>query len=138
MEGCITQSKDITVENNKFKEQVMYLEANLPYPYSKRIMVETLDRPHAPKLKPSIEEPPTLELKTLLFHLKYAFLEKDSKFPVVISSSLSNVQEEKLLRVLREHKKSLGWTIADIKGISLSICNRKILMEEECKPKVQP
>ena len=80
----------------------MYLEANLPYPYSKRIMVETLDRPHAPKLKPSIEEPPTLELKTLPSHLKYAFLEKDAKLPVVISSSLSNVQEEKLLRVLRE------------------------------------
>ena len=73
LEGCITQSKDITVENNEFKEQVMYLEANLPYPYSKRIMVETLDGPHAPKLKPSIEEPPTLELKTLPSHLKYAF-----------------------------------------------------------------
>ena len=33
LEGCITQSKDITVENNELKEQVMYLEANLPYPY---------------------------------------------------------------------------------------------------------
>ena len=33
LEGCITQSKDITVENNEFKEQVMYLEANFPYPY---------------------------------------------------------------------------------------------------------
>ena len=43
-----------------------------------------------------------------------------------------------MLKVLREHKKSLGWTIADIKGISHSICTHKILMEEECKPKVQP
>ena len=86
LEGCITQSKDITVENNDFKEQVMYLEANSPYPYSKRIMVETLDGPNTPKLKPSIEEPPTLELKTLPSHLKYAFLEKESKLLVVISS----------------------------------------------------
>ena len=70
--------------------------------------------------------------------MKYAFLEKDSKLLVVISSSLSNVQEEKLLRVLREHKKTLGWTIADIKGINPSICTHNILMEEECKPKVQP
>ena len=100
-------------------------------------MVETLDGPHTPMLKPLIEEPLTLELKTLPSHLKYAFLEKDLKLPVVISSSLSNVQEEKLLRVLREHKKSLGWTIADIKGISPSICTQKILMEKECKPKVQ-
>ena len=29
-------------------------------------------------------------------------------------------------------------TIADIKGISPSICTHKILMEKECKPKVQP
>ena len=43
-----------------------------------------------------------------------------------------------MLRVLREHKKSFGWTIADIKGISPSICTHKILMEEERKPKVQP
>ena len=42
LEGCITQSKDITVEKNELKEQVMYLEANLPYPYSKRMMVEAL------------------------------------------------------------------------------------------------
>ena len=91
LEVCITQSKHITVENNGFKEQVMYLEANLPYLYSKKIMVKTLDGPHAPKLKPSIEEPPTLELKTLPSYLKYVFLKKDSKLPVVISSSLSNV-----------------------------------------------
>ena len=70
--------------------------------------------------------------------MKYTFLEKDSKLPVVISSSLSNGQEEKLLRVLKEHKKSLGWTIVDIKRISPSICTHKILMEEECKLKVQP
>ena len=33
LEGCITQSKDITIENNEFKEQVMYLDANILYPY---------------------------------------------------------------------------------------------------------
>ena len=43
-----------------------------------------------------------------------------------------------MLRVLKEHKKSLGWIIVDIKGISPSICTHKILREEECKPKVQP
>ena len=138
MEGFITQSKDITIDINEFKEQVMYFETNIPYPHLKRIMLETLDGSHALKLKLSIEKPPTLVLKTLPSYLKYAFLEKDSKLPVVISSFLSNVQKEKLLRVLREHNKSLGWTIADIKGISPSICTNKILMEEECKPKVQP
>ena len=33
---------------------------------------------------------------------------------------------------------ALGWTITDIKGISPSLCMRKILMEESYKPTVQP
>ena len=40
--------------------------------------------------------------------------------------------------MLREHKKAIGWTIDDIKGISPSICMHKILMEESYKPLVQP
>lgn len=35
--------------------------------------------------------------------------------------------------VLREHKSAIGRTIADIKGISPSICMHKILMEENFK-----
>ncbi|XP_070032023.1 uncharacterized protein [Nicotiana tomentosiformis] len=38
--------------------------------------------------------------------------------------------EEKLLRVLREHKRAIGWTMADIRGISLAFCMHKILMED--------
>ena len=34
---------------------------------------------------------------------------------VIISLSLTETEEEKLLRVLRDHKAALGWTIADIK-----------------------
>ena len=51
---------------------------------------------------------------------------------------MSDVEEEKLLRILREHKMALGWTISDIKGIIPSICTHKILMEDKYKPIVQP
>ncbi len=34
-----------------------------------------------------------------------------------------------------EHKEAMGWTIADIKGISPNLCSHKILMEEDAKPK---
>ena len=88
------------------------------------------------KSKPSIEDPPTLELKPLPSHLKYAFLEKSGKLPILISAFLTESEEEKLLKVLRNHKRAIGWTIADIRGISPSICTHKILMEEEHKPKV--
>nr|XP_009770129.1 PREDICTED: uncharacterized protein LOC104220864 [Nicotiana sylvestris] len=78
-----------------------------------------------------------IELKTLPSHLKYIFLEV-SQFSVIISSSLTAEQEDKLIRVLKEHKKALGWTVDDIKGISPAICMHKILMEEDYKPIVQP
>ncbi|RVW78393.1 hypothetical protein CK203_051415 [Vitis vinifera] len=59
-----------------------------------------------------------LELKTLPAELKYAYLEEGNKAPVVISSSLTVSQEDSLLRILRKHKKAIGWQISDLKGIS--------------------
>ena len=116
----------------------MQLEANPPIPQYRRWKYETLKGSTKERPKPSIEEPPTFELKPLPFHLKYAFLNKNDKLPIIISSSLTDLQENKLLRILRAYKKALGWTIADIKRISPSICTHKILMEKTHKPKVQP
>ena len=90
------------------------------------------------KSKPSIEDPPNLELKLLPSHLKYAFLGESEKFSVLMFAFLIEIQEEKPLKVLRNHKRAIGWTIANIRRISPSICTHKILMEEEHKPKVQP
>ncbi|XP_024178407.1 uncharacterized protein LOC112184382 [Rosa chinensis] len=87
-----------------------------------------------PKLLPSIISPPTLELKPLPSTLKYAFLGPNDTLPVVISSKLCDVDEAKLLKVLKEHKGALGWTIEDIKGICASKCMHHIYMEEGSKP----
>ncbi|XP_022889504.1 uncharacterized protein LOC111405046 [Olea europaea var. sylvestris] len=70
-----------------------------------------------------------IELKQLPDHLRYAFLGDKSAFPVIISSSLTIDEEDRLLKVLRDHKASLGWSITDINGISPTICMHKILME---------
>ncbi|KAK8544919.1 hypothetical protein V6N13_123227 [Hibiscus sabdariffa] len=86
--------------------------------------------------KPSIEQPPKLELKTLPEQLKYAYLGKDKTLLVIISSKLQPAQEEKLIKTVRQHKEALGWTIADIKGISPAICMHKILLEDNHKPTV--
>ncbi|GJX55597.1 reverse transcriptase domain-containing protein [Tanacetum coccineum] len=40
------------------------------------------------KAKPSIEEPPELELKDLPSHLEYAYLEENDKLPVIIAKSI--------------------------------------------------
>ena len=42
------------------------------------------------KMLPSMEQPPTLELKPLPSHLKYAYLEKDGKIHVIISALLTD------------------------------------------------
>ena len=87
---------------------------------------------------PSEERPPKLELQPLPSHLKYAFLGVEETFPVIISSSLESEQENKLLEILRTHKTSIGWTIADIKGISPLICTHRIHLEEDVKPSRKP
>ncbi|CAN6677833.1 unnamed protein product [Malus baccata var. baccata] len=76
-----------------------------------------LDSVLANKLLPSIVQPPTLELKPLPSHLKYVFLGEDQTLPIIISSSLTAQEEDKLIKVLKEHKSAIGWTLADIKGI---------------------
>ena len=57
---------------------------------------------------------------------------------MIFTASPTPGEEEKLLRILREHRTALGWTISDIKGISPSICMQKILMEELYKPSIEP
>ena len=77
-------------------------------------------------------------MKQLPEHLRYAFLGDSYTFPVIVAASLTLGEEEKLLRVLREHRTALGWTISNIEGISPSICMHKILMEELYKPSIEP
>ena len=79
------------------------------------------------KSKPSVKDPPSLELKELPAHLEYAFLDVECRLPVIISSSLAAEEKEKLLEVMRLHKRAIAWKIMDIKGINPSFCTHKIL-----------
>ena len=78
-----------------------------------------------------------MEQKLLPSHLKYAYLGIESTLPVIISSSLTKIEEEKLLRVLRDHKQALGWSLANLKGIRPSMCMHRILLEDGQKPSVE-
>ena len=86
---------------------------------------------------PSVEQPPKMKQKALLSHLKYAYLGMASTLPVIISASLIELEEDKLLRVLRDHKNALGWSLADLKGIRPSMCMHRILLEYGHKPSVE-
>ncbi|KAD4585852.1 hypothetical protein E3N88_23453 [Mikania micrantha] len=91
-----------------------------------------------PAEKPSVEAPPSLELKELPPHLEYAFLDRDSDLLVIISAALTDVEKSRLISVLREHKQAIAWKQMEIKGIQPSFCTHRILLEEDFKPVVQP
>jgi hypothetical protein len=122
--------KDIPFQTNEevhenimaFYSTMEYVSPFLPLPVSQK------------KILPSIEQAPDLELKKLPENLKYVYLGANDTLPVIIANNLNELQEQKLLRVLREFKGAIGWTLADIKGISPAMCMHRILLEDETKP----
>ncbi|GJX44212.1 reverse transcriptase domain-containing protein [Tanacetum coccineum] len=78
------------------------------------------------------------ELKNLPQHLEYAYHHGDKSFPIIISSKLSEKEKISLLHALEKQKGAIAWKMSDIKGISLSYCTHKILMEDDYKPVIQP
>jgi len=86
------------------------------------------------KLLPSILQVPELELKPLPDNLKYVFIGDNNTLLVIIATGLTNTQEEKLVKLLCDHKTTIGSTLADIKGISPSMCMHHILLKDNVKP----
>ncbi|GJZ08788.1 reverse transcriptase domain-containing protein [Tanacetum coccineum] len=119
---------------------ILYLEKLLnedPSPNLPPMKNEDLKQVDVTTTKPSIEEPPELELKDLPSYLEYAFLEGTDKLPVIISKKLKGEEKAALLKVLKSHKRAITWKIFDIKGIDPSLCTHKILMKDDFKPAVQ-
>ncbi|KAJ9556630.1 hypothetical protein OSB04_011244 [Centaurea solstitialis] len=111
-------------ETDLEKPEVMQMNALPEFNGPKRPRIEDLGEP-IPKPQPSSIVPPQLELKQLPAHLEYAYLGKGDTLP-------------KLIRVLREHQTAIGWTIADIKGLSPLFCMHRISLDETHRPSVQP
>ena len=130
------QVKEREDDKPEITEHFAYLEANGTVDCKKEF--ERMDDSRRDRLKPSIEDPPILELKELLAHLEYAFMGEGKTLLVIMASNLKEDQKEKLLNVLSKHKRAIAWKISDIKGISPSFCTYKILMEEDFKLVAQP
>nr|GEX71606.1 reverse transcriptase domain-containing protein [Tanacetum cinerariifolium] len=70
----------------------------------------------SPKVNQSYLDPEgQVKLKDLPLHLKYAFLEGDDKFPVIIAKDLSVEEKTTLITVLKSHKRAIAWKLSDIK-----------------------
>uniref|UniRef100_A0A2N9J3X5 Reverse transcriptase domain-containing protein n=1 Tax=Fagus sylvatica TaxID=28930 RepID=A0A2N9J3X5_FAGSY len=74
--------------------------------------------------RPRFEELPKSELKPLPSSIEIPKLEVEAT--------------PKLVKLLKKHKTAIGWTIADIKGISPLVCTHKLNFEEEVKTSREP
>ncbi|XP_062113935.1 uncharacterized protein LOC133824936 [Humulus lupulus] len=120
------------VDGEDSEEVLSYLKWIQSYEPWKHTKFEELgEGPERPL--PLILKPPVLELKAVPEHLRYAYLGEKETFPVIVSSFLSEVEEEKLLRVLRAHKNAIGWTLTNIRGISPSKVMHRILMKDDAR-----
>ncbi|KAK1697786.1 hypothetical protein QYE76_014483 [Lolium multiflorum] len=86
---------------------------------------------------PPPKEDPVFDLKPLPDNLKYAHIDDKKIYPVIISSKLSEIEKERLLEILKKHRGAIGYTLDDLKGISPSICQHAINMEDDAKPVVE-
>ena len=62
------------------------------------------------------------ELQPLPDNLKYAYLHEKKIYHVIISANLSKHEEERLLKTVKKHRATIGYTLDDLKGISPTLC----------------
>ncbi|XP_070009905.1 uncharacterized protein [Nicotiana sylvestris] len=133
---AVLLNHDVT-EDEGLVEYVNALQGMSSYSYEPRKLSLDLENIKTPPTKPSIEEPPVLDLKPFTPHLRYEFLGPCSTLPIIISSCLSNLQVDATLEVLQRRKRAIRWTLADIQGINPSFCMNKIILEDDAKPSVE-
>ena len=83
------------------------------------------------------KQAPKVELKPFPSSLRYEFLGTNSTYPVIVNVELNACQVDSLLRVLKEHKKAIGYTLDDLKGIHPSMCMHRILIEDDHRPTIE-
>jgi hypothetical protein len=74
-----------------------------------------------------------VELKQLPPRLQYVFLNGDCETPMIISDKLSNDETRRLVATLDKYRSVIGYSLKDLKGISLSLCTHHIPMEQDHK-----
>ena len=72
---------------------------------------ETLNLP-----KEDVPARPLVELKPLPAGLRYAFLNGDTKTPVIISDKLTDEETTKLIAILEKYRSVFGYSLQDLRG----------------------
>jgi len=81
---------------------------------------------------------PSIELKPLPSGLRHVFLNNNRETPVIISDKLSQEETRKLVTILERHKSAIGYSLQDLKGISLALCTHRIPIDPDSLPSREP
>ena len=76
-------------------------------------------------------------MKPLPSHLEYSFLCDDSTYPIIFSSELNKNDLDRLVNLVKKHRKVIGYTIDDIKGINPFIVTHRINVEPDATPSIK-
>jgi len=95
---------------------------------------EELEAPPPSLLEEEGTSSPKVDLKPLPPSLEYAFIDDDKAFPVIINANLMDDQKQKLMNVLKEKRKAIGYSIDDLTGIDPRVCMHRIKLEDGCTP----
>ncbi|XP_058764020.1 uncharacterized protein LOC131637453 [Vicia villosa] len=133
IDGCVREiglSKESYSEVIKIPMPLIFEDDNWRPEYQDDSLSECLALTPNPMPFP---KKPTLDLKPLPNTLRYEYLDDELRRPVIVNVELGAIETEKLLQMLRKYPSALGYNIVDLKGISLSICMHRIMLEEDCK-----
>jgi hypothetical protein len=81
---------------------------------------------------------PSIELKPLPPGIRYVFLNNNRETPIIISDKLSQEETYKLVTILERHKSAIGYSLHDLKGISLTLCTHRIPIDPDSSPSREP
>jgi len=121
-------------ENSEVVECAQLLKASPPIPpsFTKVDLLQDEITPSSDEVKA-----PEVELKPFPSSLRYEFLGPKSTYPVIVNANLNATQIESFLRMLRKHRKAIGYTLDDLKQIHPSLCMHRISMEDDHKPSIE-
>ena len=102
--------------------------------------IQDKEEPRDPFPLDETQEPPKppVVLKPLPSGLKYAFLNNDREFPMIISDKLSKDETLRLLTILEKHRSAFDYSLEDLKGFSLVLCTHLIPIDLAYPPSREP
>ena len=127
MEEVKVASLDNLIEHNLEDDAQFFIEEEEENPTESEPLYELLKPPK-----------PTIELKTLPFGLRYAFLNNDQDSPMIISDKLSQEESQRLITVLEKNHSAFGYSLQDLKGISPALCTHRIPIDPNSIPSREP